>query len=400
MSTHTAVLTDVAASIWQDVYSLTAEDGPALKGSTGWSISKRTMRGGASEGVDVVELNNGELSISLLPTRGMGLWRGEYRGIPLGWKSPVALPVHPSRINLEERGGLGWLAGFNELLCRCGLAFNGPPGTDVVIDAEGNRTESPVTLHGRIANTSAHFVEAGVSDDGPGTLSVRGFVDEASMFGPQLRLESMLATEAGSNRLTIVDEITNQAASPAELELLYHTNVGEPFLQADAKFVAAVREVAPRDRRAAEGIDGWQTYGPPQTGFAEQVYLVEPAADENGETLVLLRNAAGDRGLSMRWSVDRLPCFSLWKNLQAAADGYVTGLEPATNFPNFKTFERQRQRVVSLAPGEQYATKLEIAAHATKDEVREIEQRIAAIGNKDHPTVHRSPQPRFSPVDA
>ena len=38
--------------------------------------------------------------------------------------------MHPAFVNLESRGQLGWLDGFNEWLCRCGLAFNGPPGAD------------------------------------------------------------------------------------------------------------------------------------------------------------------------------------------------------------------------------------------------------------------------------
>lgn len=399
MAIITDVLTDVAGDVWHDVYSRTATDGLTLSGSAYWSLSKRTLRGGLSEGVDVIDVNNGVLSISLLPTRGMGLWRGAYQGMPLGWNSPVRMPVNPNFINLEERGGLGWLSGFNELLCRCGLSFNGPPGTDIRVDEAGNRTESPLTLHGRIANTPAHFVEVSVSDDGPGTLSVVGVVDEVSMFGPQLRLKSTLSTQAGSHCLTIVDEVTNCAGTPAELELLYHTNIGGPFLEADTRFVAAVKEAAPRDVRAAEGIESWQTYGPPQTGFAEQVYFAHLLADENDQTEVLLRNAAGDCGLSLRFNVGQLPCFSLWKNTQSEADGYVTGLEPATNFPNQKSFEREVGRVKVLAPGGQFTATLEIAVHASPDEVSEVEERIAARQRKADPTIHQEPNARFSPAE-
>ena len=35
-----------------------------------------------ARGVDLIEVHNGALSFSVLPTRGMGLWRGEYRGNP------------------------------------------------------------------------------------------------------------------------------------------------------------------------------------------------------------------------------------------------------------------------------------------------------------------------------
>jgi hypothetical protein len=47
-----------------------------------------------------------------------------------------------------------------------------------------------------------------------------------------------------------------------------------------------------------------------------------------------------DLGLILRWNRRELPCFTLWRNSAAVEDGYVTGLEPGTNFPNFKGFER------------------------------------------------------------
>src|SRR2546425_4718770 len=37
---------------------------------------------------------------------------------------------HPKLINLQARGGLGWLDGFNEWLCRCGLENNGQPRSE------------------------------------------------------------------------------------------------------------------------------------------------------------------------------------------------------------------------------------------------------------------------------
>ena len=33
-------------------------------------------------------------------------------------------------MNLESRGGLGWLDGFNELVVRCGYEWTGHPGID------------------------------------------------------------------------------------------------------------------------------------------------------------------------------------------------------------------------------------------------------------------------------
>jgi hypothetical protein len=398
MTERIAVLTDLAENVWLDAFELRESPDLRLAGGSNWSIRKRTLRGGVSDGVDVVELNNGALSVSILPTRGMGLWRGRYRDLEIGWNSPVKRPVNPAFVDLSDRDGLGWLAGFNELLCRCGLSSNGPPGVDVVVDAAGKRSETPLTLHGKIANTPAHRVEVRVNASGNGLLTVRGEVDEASMFGPSLRLVTSYETTPDSNRLTIRDEVRNLSARPLELELFYHTNVGPPFLEAGAKLLLPIRQAAPRDPRAAEDAKTWQTYRGPTPDYAEQCYYAELIGDDQEQTVVLLRNAAGDRGISLEYGIRTLPCFTVWKCTQPEADGYVTGLEPATNFPNFKTFERSRGRVITLAPAQSHATQLVLSVHASAAEVAAVSKRIAELQNRAHAIVHERPLAAFSPA--
>jgi galactose mutarotase-like enzyme len=339
--------------------------------------------------VDVIDVDNGALAVSILPTRGMGLWRGRYGDIDLGWQSPVTMPVHPGFVDLQDRNGIGWLGGFNELLCRCGLTSNGPPTDD---------GGTPLTLHGRIANIPAHHVDVSVSTAGNGTLSVTGVVDEASLFGPNLRLTSTLQTEAGSNCVTIIDEVTNLAASPGELQLLYHINVGHPLLEEGAQFISAVQEMAPRDVRAGEGVDSWNRYEGPTPGFAEQVYYLDSIPDDDGNSTVLLKNSAGERGLSVEFDTRSLPCFSLWKNTQPEADGYVTGLEPGTNFPNAKPYEREQGRVVSLEPGQSHTMRIELAVHEGHAAVADRERQIVSLQAGNAGIFHESPQPGFSPA--
>lgn len=351
-----------------------------------WSIRHRRLQGGLSDGVDLIELDNGALKLSMVPTRGMGIWKGSFRGIPIGWDSPVKQVVNPAFLNLNDRGGLGWLNGFNEWLCRCGLAFNGPPGEDV--------GGVPLTLHGRIANLPAHRVEIAAEDD---LLSVTGVVDETSMFGPCLRLTSRLETQPGSHRFKILDTVTNLGGQPAELELLYHINTGKPFLEAGGQIVAPALEIVPRDARAVEGIGHWNTYSAPEAGYAEQVYFLKLAASAKNETEVLLRNAKGDLGLGMSFSLDQLPHFTVWKNTAALADGYVTGLEPATNLPNFKTFEREQGRVISLKPREAYEARLEFAVCDSASLVKDTESRIQKLQGGKAPKVHSAVQNGWSP---
>lgn len=369
--------------------------GVELEGADDWRIEHRTLQGGVSSNVDVVDLCNGRLSVSVLPTRGMGVWKAQLDEKPIGWTSPVRHPVHPRHVDLTSRNGLGWLDGFNELICRCGLAFNGPPGRD-----EGARSpvESQLTLHGRIANTPAHTVDVHV-DESTETLSVTGVVDEATMFGPQLRMTSTISTRAGSNAFTVRDVVENTSSAEAELQLLYHTNVGPPLLEAGASVLCPARTVVPRDARAAEGIESFGSYVGPTPGYAEQVYYFDPITDAGNESLVLLRNAAGDLGLSVHFDGERLPCLSVWKCTQAESDGYVTGLEPATNYPNFKAFERQQRRVVVLPPGKKFRSWLRLEVHTTASAIADIQERISALQIRSGPEVRREPALPFCPMN-
>lgn len=394
--TCTFVLTDVERSAWTPSWVLDESVLP-LDTDLVWRVEKRTLRGGLQEGVDVIEVDNGELSFTVVPTRGMGIWQGSYRGIFLGWDSPVKDPVHPAHVALNDRGGLGWLKGFNEWIVRCGLDSNGAPGTDVVIDNNGNRAEVFVPLHGRIANIPARKVSVTLGLKPPHTITVAGEVDESMLFGPALRLNTAITTSLGSNAFTLSDRVTNLNQRPNELQLLYHCNYGSPLLEAGSRVVAPFKRVCPRDPRAQEGIHGYDVYAGPRAGFVEQVYFYELAARRGSrETVVLLKNKAGNLGSSLRFSVAQMPCFSLWKNTAAREDGYVTGLEPATNYPNAKSFERERGRVVSLGPRESRQIDMTVAVHDTRRAVSEVEREIGQIQKRVKPVVSKTPIGRLS----
>jgi hypothetical protein len=386
--TKSWTLTDVANDIWLDSFSV-SNDSLRLPTPHDWSVRKGTLRGGRRDGIDLIEVHNGALAFSVLPTRGMGLWRGEYRGNFLGWRAPVLGPVHPRFVDQEERGGIGWLRGFDEWLCRCGLASNGPPGDD-----RGAR----LTLHGRIANLPAHYVELRVSLDPPYELSVIGQVEEAGLFLGSLRLTTTYTTVPGSNRLVIHDVVENRAAQPAEMQMLYHCNVGPPFLEPGSRVVAPIREMCPLTPRAAEGIDTYDTYAGPTVGFAEQVYCYDLLPDGSGKTLAMLYNAAGDRGLVLRWQRSELPCFTVWKNTAAIEDGYVTGLEPATNYPNFKSFERTQGRVRVLPPWGRWEASWNLEVHDTAAGVTSVLKEVVNLQAHSRATIHRTPQAGFAVV--
>jgi hypothetical protein len=374
------VLTDAASKTYLPSFELRPSDVPGTP--VGWWVTKETLRGGLRDGVDLIGVCNGPLTFWVLPTRGMGLWKGRFRDIELGWNAPVRGPVHPAFVNLTDRNGIGWLAGFDEWLCRCGLASNGPPGDD---------GGTPLTLHGRIANLPAELVTVSVDPQPPHAIRVTGDVVEGGMFLGQLRLRTSYETVPGSNRITIHDEVANLSAKPAEMQLLYHLNTGQPFLEAGSKVVVPFREMAPHTPHAAKALDGYDTYAGAVAGFAEEVYDFRPATDADGRSVAMLHNAAGSLGLVVRWSARELPCFTVWKNTAALEDGYVTGLEPATNFAYFKAHEHSQGRVRTLPPGGIWATTWSIEVLDSAAAVRAVVGEMMALRGSVVPIVHREP---------
>jgi hypothetical protein len=392
---RTWTLTDVVNDVWLENFS-TGSDRLQLGPPHDWSLRKRTLRGGLREGIDLIEVNNGALSYSILPTRGMGLWHGQYHGIYLGWKAPLHGPVHPRHVHTADRGGIGWLTGFDEWLCRCGLASNGPPGEDIYTDRAGRARRDMLPLHGRIANQSAYYVEVRVGLDAPYELSVTGQVEEGGLFHPHLVLTTTYTTIPGSNRLVIHDHIENRGGESTEMQLLCHCNIGPPLLEAGSRVAMPIREVSPISARAAEGMGTLETYAGPTTGFAEQVYCYDLLGDAAGRTLAMLYNRSADRGIALRFNRQELPCFTVWKQTGALEDGYVTGLEPATNYPNFKTFERQQGRVPILPAGGHWETTWSIEIHDSAASVAGLLAEIVRLQAQAKAVIHRTPHPRFS----
>jgi len=367
---------------------------PLRSADGGLSISMRRLYGGLSEGVDVVTVDNGRLRLQLLPTRGMGVWKGELAGVPLQWNSPVERPVHPSFVDPMRLGGIGWVDGFNELIVRCGLGWHGAPGKDCIRNAAGEVVSEPfLPLHGRIANLPAHRVTASLEGD---ELSVTGVVDEGCLFGGRLRLESTLRTRRDSGVFEITDTVTNLAATAAETEILYHCNIGEPFLGAGSVLHTAVRELAPRNARAAEGISMWNLFGAPETGFAEQVYFAQPAVNSSGWAVSALADPSEQLAFVVRYDAATLPWFTLWKNTAATADGYVTGLEPGSTFPNPRQLEREEGRLPVLPPGSSACYRLQFEASIERSRTRQILDEITALQVATERTVHSQPRPGWA----
>ncbi|WPC76604.1 aldose 1-epimerase family protein [Vibrio porteresiae] len=363
--THAATGSDVGN--WQVTSStLGMTSGPAF------SIEKRQLHGGKQAGVDVLVINNGELSVTLVPTRGMGIYQVARQGHRiLGWDSPVKEIVNPAYIDLESRNGLGWLDGFNEMMVRCGFEWTGHPG----YDDDGHL----LTLHGRVQNTPASMVKVIIDDQPPHKITVLGQVAERTFKKTQLVTMTELQTVPGSNAFSIHDTLTNVADYDDEYQIIYHSNFGRPILEKGAKVTIAASEISPFNDYAKAGLKDWQTYMGPTKGFDEMVFNLKSLGDSKGNTLAVLNNQAANSGVSIQYNVKQLPVIGLWKNTDTESQGYVTGIEPGTSYSYNTKLQRPLGLVPTIKAGESKHFDLTYTVLRSSDEVKGALKQVANI---------------------
>ncbi len=309
-----------------------------------FAVQRFQFSTGKRAGVELLVVDSGKVRAAICPTRGLSLWRAHIDGLDCSWKSPVEGPIHPQYVPITEPSGIGWLDGFDELLVRCGLQSFGAPD----FSATG-QLKHP--LHGRIGNLPAAHWSVDVDAD-HSLLEVRGEVHEARFLQFNLRLQVSYRFAFGQPTIDIVDVVRNAGDTSTSMQLLYHVNVGAPLLEEGGTLHSAARKIVARDQHAADDLASWPTYLKPTPGYVEQVYFSAPPANAEGWATAMLASADRKRGFAVHHKPDTLPFFSQWKNTVGSADGYVTGLEPGTGFPNPRSFEEKNDRVLPMSAGQ------------------------------------------------
>ncbi|MHA2826254.1 aldose 1-epimerase family protein [Vibrio harveyi] len=337
-----------------------------------FSIEKKRLHGGKQFGVDVLVIDNGILEVTLIPTRGMGIFDVKMDGERiLGWDSPVKEIVNPAFIELESRNGLGWLDGFNEMLVRCGYEWTGHPG----VDDNGQL----LSLHGRVQNTPASTVKVIIDDNPPHRIRVQGTVSERTFKKAELVTHTELSILPGSNSFSLHDKLTNMSDYDDEYQIIYHSNFGRPILEKGAKFSAAVKEVSPFNNYAKAGLDSWQTYQGPTKSYDEMVFNLKPIGDDSGQSLAVLHNKKSDKGVALSYNVEQLPVLTLWKNTDTYKQGYVTGIEPGTSYAYNTKYQRPLGLVPTIRAGESKYFDLTYSVLRNQNEVKQALTEVAKI---------------------
>jgi hypothetical protein len=257
--------------------------------------------------VETATLTDGELSVDVIPARGLDLGRAEMRGERFSWESPIGHVPWQGDFARSFGGGL---------VVTCGLRNAGAP-------SEGQ------PQHGWFSSLPAREVSVGRS-------SARGRVVDAEVPGPTLELTREITVGDGAVRIT--DVVRNAGAQTEPAPLLYHVNLLWDGVETDAD------EVLPRDDDARAG--DWRTLGPPGP---ERVYEHVGASGA--------RVAYNDLRIAVTSNLPRL-----WQWIEPSYG--VLGIEPANCSVLGRGHDRAERRLPVLEAGEERTTTLAISVES------------------------------------
>ncbi|MDO4344755.1 MAG: aldose 1-epimerase family protein [Eubacteriales bacterium] len=323
---------------------------------------------GRAENMKVLQVKNGPLSYQVMADKCLDVAEVSYKGVNINFLSKPGLQGRNHYdTNGEEAlrsimGGFFFTAGMENICAPCTVEGKDYP------------------MHGRVRTTPAEHVCRDAFWDGENyVLKVSGEMREAELFGENMVLRREISSVYGENSITVRDEITNEAYRPEPLMLLYHINMGYPFLSEDTRLYIPTKEVTPRDEASKGHEDGYDRMDAPKPNEPEYVFIHDLMTDEDGNTQILVINEVLQIGMKLCYNTKYLPYFMEWKS--TAAGDYVIGLEPSNSSVYGRPFHEKNGGPHMLAPFEKEENRLTFAFFDGRDE---IEKEVCGFKKKFH----------------
>jgi hypothetical protein len=330
-----------------------------------------TLGDGVERGVRLLEFRTGTgFEFDLVVDRAFDVGRCEHAGRPLAWTSRTGF-AGPWFYEPEE---LGFFRGFGGgLLTSCGLdhALFMAEDTAEQYHYPPKQTES-YGLHGRVSNRPARLSGYGERWEGDEcVLYAEGEVLQASVFGEQLLLRRRVEARLGESRLFVQDEVVNVGHDRTPHMLLYHVNVGWPVVDEGSELLVPATAV---EARGDHAVDGYEVLAAPASGYVEQVFEHEVAAEAGEHVPVGIVNRRLGLGAYEVFRRDQLPHHFVWRMLGEGT--YVVGIEPCTNRVAGKLDARARGELIELEAGESRSYELELGALVGDAAIDEFADRV------------------------
>ncbi|MCU1526956.1 MAG: hypothetical protein JWP75_719 [Frondihabitans sp.] len=297
-----------------------------------WAPRSVVVEDGSARGMRLIELTGlGGLAVDVEPDQFLDLGRATFRGSPLSFASA-------DTARNADTWARRWRGG---LLSTCGL------------DAVGEAPAEQGGMHGRAHQISARVTAAeGTWEGDEYVVRVAGTMREASLLGSNVSVNRSITGRVGDSTIRIRDEVRNEGFTDVSLRLLYHVNLGWPWLRAGATVRASAR---PSTGGAASP---WQAdVEAPEAGVAEVVDTLDALSDDDGWSTASLIGPEGS--FVVRSRPEQLPFMTVWRS--RAAGHYALGIEPGTCWPAHAPGPDRGKIGVILSAGTTQTVDLELS---------------------------------------
>lgn len=322
---------------------------------------------GRSKGLRAVEVKNGPLRFTAMEDKALDICELEYKGLQLSFLSKPGLngrnpfDTHGAEALRSIMGGLFFTCGL-ENIC---APYTGADGKDY-------------PMHGRMRTSPAEHVCADAEWRGDEyVMTVSGEMREAELFGENLVLRRKITTKLGERSILVEDEIRNEAFRAEPMMLMYHCNLGWPFLSEKCRIILPSKKVTLREDFSSVHLASWSVMDAPRDNEPEYVFLHELAADETGETFAAVADGERQLAFVIEFNVTDLPYFMEWKS--TAGGDYVLGLEPSNSSVYGRAFHEKSGSLHLLAPQSSEKKRLCFRIAEGAQELEALEHRCTAL---------------------
>lgn len=318
---------------------------------------------GRARGLEAVEVKNGPMRFVIMLDKCMDISELSWRGEQVNFLSKPGLngrnpfDTHGGEAQRSIMGGLFFTCGY-ENICAPFTAENG----------------KDYPMHGRMRTSPAEHVSIDCRWEGEDyIITVSGDIREAELFGENLLLHRSIITKYGDPTIRVVDEIRNEGFRAEPMMLMYHCNMGYPFLTEQARLILPSAKITPRDPVSEANVERWQTMDAPKDNEDEYVYLHTLKGDAEGKSFAALVDDTLARGICLDFDLGSLPQFGQWKS--TASGDYVMGLEPGNAKVYGRRFHEQEGTLPMLEAQRETKVELSFTMIEGADAIAELEKK-------------------------
>lgn len=261
-------------------------------------VRRYTLTDGKKAGLKIIEVNNGKLRFLLNESKALDIPQLWHEGVNISFLSKNGLTARETPFGSRFEGGMLYTCGLDSLGAREGFE-----------------------LHGTLHNIPAEI--CGIECERE-KIAVRARISDTALFGKNLVLHRTVETLVGFDTVTVTDELKNCGTREESYCILYHVNLGYPFLDVGVTVEADEAEVIPRTAWAKERAGDRCVFTAPRDNEEERCYFIR-----HKTPCVTVTNEKLGKKFTLSYSQDTLPCFVQW--CSSTSGDYALGLEPSSS---------------------------------------------------------------------